>query len=83
MTVEQFMAEVRAFDRAFLNAMAERVRTITERGGLPDVAIDLHALADEQRDRSGWLANALKRTNAEVETQWSAARKLLSSSVFR
>ena len=73
--VEQFVAELRAFDRAFLAAMGERVEDLVQRGGLPGVAIDLAHLAFEQRDRATWLDNALTRRWPE---DWALARQLLT-----
>jgi len=74
MPVGQFVDELRAFDRAFLAAMGERVEGVVRGGGLPGVAIDLEHLVAEQRDRSTWMENALSRTRLE---DWPAARSLL------
>jgi hypothetical protein len=75
MPVDQFVAELRAFDRAFLAAMGERIADLVQRGGLPGVAIDLAHLAFEQRDRATWLDNALTRRWSE---DWTPARQLLA-----
>jgi hypothetical protein len=74
MPVGQFIDELRAFDRAFLTEMGERVTDVVRGGGLPGVAIDLEHLVAEQRDRSTWMENALSRTPLE---DWPAARSLL------
>ncbi|HEX7839179.1 MAG TPA: DUF5984 family protein, partial [Kofleriaceae bacterium] len=75
MSVDQFIGELRSFDRAFLAAMGERVQALLGNGGLPGVEIDLEHLAFEQRDRATWLDNALSRPRGE---DWEPARSLFA-----
>ncbi|MBN8614226.1 MAG: hypothetical protein J0L92_26745 [Deltaproteobacteria bacterium] len=72
---EDFIAELRRFDRALMNAMRERVRLLVERGGLAGVEIDLDQLVRDQADREQWLDRALARAEIRVES-WDAFRRI-------
>lgn len=75
-SVDGWLAAVRAFDRAFVDAMGERVRALVRAGGLGGVDVDLAHLEVEQRDRAGWLARALGASPPADD--WSAARALVA-----
>lgn len=61
-SVERFLAETRAFDRAFMAAMGERVEAVVQNGGIPGLSMDLDWLQHEQRDRATWLESRMKLT---------------------
>ena len=72
--LDRFVAELRAFDRAFLAAMGERVQSLRRSNGRQGVRIDLEQLEAEQRERATWLERALSRSATD---DWAKARGLL------
>ncbi len=75
--VDAFIAEVRAFDRAFMSTMGQRVDDLRRSGGRSGVDIDLDHLLHEQTDRATWLDQALARSK-DVVSDWSATRRMHS-----
>lgn len=73
--VDDFLAELRAFDATFIAAMSERVTAIKSEGGIEGVNIDLAHLEHEQLDRATWLERALAAPT--LPCNWNDARWIL------
>lgn len=67
--VDDFLAEVRAFDRALIEAMRHRVEQIAAGWSRSDVRINVDDLLREHADRATWLEKSLKQ--AEQNHDWS------------
>jgi Family of unknown function (DUF5984) len=82
MSVRAFLDEVQAFDRAFLAAMEERVRTVVAAGGIEGVSVNLAHLLREQQERSSWLQSVLRRVDQgeQLATDWAPVREFLAKS---
>ncbi len=72
MSVDDFLQEVRSFDAQFMRTMAERVSTVPNYWGRPDMVFDVGALEREQLDRSRWLTVSLDRAGQPPGTDWDA-----------
>jgi hypothetical protein len=71
LATDAFLDAVRSFDRALLQAMADRIDQI-RRGELADaIAVDLDSLDQEQADRSTWTERAI---GADPGTEWELVR---------
>lgn len=70
--IDDFHAEVSGFHDRLMHAMSERVMAARDSWTRKDVRVDVPQLADEQRDRQTWLANALRRAAVLEPTDWEA-----------
>ncbi|MFC5474883.1 DUF5984 family protein [Paraherbaspirillum soli] len=66
-SVAVFIAEVISFHERLMNAMEARVDCVVRGNSIPDVSIDLVALANEHRERKGWLVRALNRPPKKLD----------------
>ncbi len=73
--VNEFLDELRAFDRALLRDMDERVQQLLRTSGLPGIEIDLEHLVREQRDRATWMEAAIAHPRAD---DWAVPRRVLA-----
>jgi len=69
--LEEFIEEVRSFDRRLIAAMNERVQSIRQHWNRPEIRIDKEALLVEQEQRSQWLNEALERLKTTEPPDWN------------
>jgi len=75
LSVEQFLEEITAFGRAFIEAMGRRVTEIGRSWSRPDVLIDRRQLVEEQQRRE---TERVKQVLIPAQTDWSAVTNALS-----
>ncbi|MFG1792362.1 DUF5984 family protein [Nocardia sp. NPDC049149] len=68
---DDFRSAVVEFDRNLMSAVARRVRKFRTLGPPTGIEIDLDLLVHEQRTRTQWLPEAMRR---RPETDWDAVR---------
>jgi hypothetical protein len=73
---DEFVDEVRSFDRRLMAAMGERVRRARAGWARPDVKLDIERLVAEQAERSGSLQSVL--AGGHHTTDWHAVAAALS-----
>jgi len=76
LSAEEFLHELRSFDRRLMEAMELRVRTAIASWARPDVRVDFNRLEAEQVERSTWMASAIQ--HGPIETDWAAVGHVLS-----
>lgn len=76
MSRNEFLSIVNEFNSALIVQMRDRVDRLASGWKSDTVSIDLSQLIHEQKDRSTWLTNHLRRTSS---TPWNEVVRLLAS----
>lgn len=78
MAVDDFLEEVRSFDRRLIEAMHERVQAIQVAWERPEIKIDKETLLAEQAQRAGALSEALERFKNAKPTSWEQVTEAIA-----
>jgi hypothetical protein len=73
---EDFLEELRSFDRRLMTAMDDRIRAITDSWRRSDIRLDLPQIRADHAERSTWLAKALDRPTPSCD--WAAVARELA-----
>ncbi len=68
--LEEFVEEVRSFDRRLIQGMQERIQAIAQPWDRPEIKVDVEALLREQEERAKWLSIAFERARTKEPEAW-------------